>query len=241
MTERFQQAVSQRQDPATGSHGRQQREISRRRLLGVGAAVAGSAALAACSRQASAPPQTTIGPSDPAVAAAEKARRAAGARIVPFKLTAAPATVDLGGVTVPTWAYGGAVPGRELRATAGDVLNVQVRNQLPDPTTVHWHGLALRNDMDGVPDVTQKAIAAGSSKTYEFVAPHPGTYWFHSHVGTQLDRGLYSPLIIEDPFEPGVYDSEHTIVLDDWLDGTGRTPPQVLADLQAGKMKMGST
>lgn len=241
MSERFPQAMSQPSNPAAGFFGRHQREFSRRRLLSAGAAVFGSAALAACGAQTSAPPQTTIGPSDPAIDVAEKARRAAGARVVPFKLTAAAASVDLGGITVPTWAYGGSVPGRELRATAGDVLNVQVRNQLPDPTTVHWHGLALRNDMDGVPDVTQKAIPAGSSKTYEFVAPHPGTYWFHSHVGTQLDRGLYSPLIIEDPTEPGGYDSEHTIVLDDWLDGTERTPPQVLADLQAGKMKMGST
>ncbi len=220
---------------------RLQQGLSRRQLLQIGVVAASSTVLAACSRQPAAPsidPVGPVGPDDPAVIVAEKARRGAGARVVPFNLTAAPAVVDLGGVKVDTWAYGAAVPGRELRATAGQVLSINVSNQLPDPTTVHWHGVALRNDMDGVPALTQKAIPAGSSMTYQFVAPHPGTYWFHPHVGTQLDRGLYAPLILEDPAEPGGYDSEHTIVLDDWLDGTGRTPPQVLADLRVKKMAM---
>jgi FtsP/CotA-like multicopper oxidase with cupredoxin domain len=128
------------------------------------------------------------------------------------------------------------VPGPELRVMAGEVLKVAVSNGLPEDTTVHWHGLALRNDMDGVPDLTQAPVAAGSTFTYEFVAPHPGTYWFHPHVGTQLDRGLYAPLIVEDPADSGDYDLEHTIMLDDWVDGTGRTPPQVFAGLQGGQM-----
>jgi FtsP/CotA-like multicopper oxidase with cupredoxin domain len=67
---------------------------------------------------------------------------------------------------------------------------------------VHWHGLAVRNDADGVPRVTQPPVASGASRTYRFVADTPGTYWFHPHVGTQLDRGLYVPLIVEDPDEP---------------------------------------
>jgi FtsP/CotA-like multicopper oxidase with cupredoxin domain len=135
---------------------------------------------------------------------------------------------------VTTWAYGDSVPGRVLRATVGDVLKVNVRNGLPQDTSVHWHGLALRNDMDGVPGVTQQPIRPGGSMTYEFAVPHPGTYFFHPHVGTQLDRGLYAPLVVDDPREPGRYDAEFTVVLDDWLDGTGRTPDGVLSALRKG-------
>ncbi len=157
----------------------------------------------------------------------------------PVVLTAQPASIDLGGPVVETWAYGEAVPGPLVRLPAGDRLVATVTNALPDPTSVHWHGIALRNDMDGVPGLTQKAIAAGRSMKYEFTAPDPGTYMFHSHVGTQLDRGLYAPLIVDDPAEPLVYDAEHVVVLDDWLDGTGRTPDSVLKELQAGGMDMG--
>ena len=62
------------------------------------------------------------------------------------------------------------------------------------------------------------------------MVPDAGTYWFHSHVGTQLDRGLYGPLIIEDPDEKVDYDDELVVVLDDWIDGTGTNPDQVLAE-----------
>lgn len=105
-------------------------------------------------------------------------------------------------------------------------------NQLPVETSVHWHGLALRNDMDGVPHLTQEPIPAGASFDYEFTAPDPGTYFYHPHSGVQLDRGLYGVLIVDDPAEPGGYDDEWSVVLDDWVDGTGRTPDQVLAAFQ---------
>src|SRR5699024_9354206 len=79
--------------------------------------------------------------------------------------------------------------------------------------------------------MTQDAVEPQASFTYEFVAPDPGTYFLHSHVGLQLDRGLYAPLIIDDPDEPGDYDAEWIVTLDDWIDGTGRTPDEVLAAL----------
>src|SRR5262249_22786582 len=73
------------------------------------------------------------------------------------------------------------------------------------------------------------------------VVPDAGTYYLHSHVGTQLDRGLYGPLIVEDPNERVDYDDELVVVLDDWIDGTGKTPDQVLEDLKKAGMKpMGS-
>jgi FtsP/CotA-like multicopper oxidase with cupredoxin domain len=120
----------------------------------------------------------------------------------------------------------------------GDTIRVKLDNGLPEETTIHWHGLALRNDMDGVPGVTQPAIAAGDAFTYEYTAPHAGTYWFHPHVGTQIDRGLYGALIIDDPNEPLRYDEEWVVILDDWLDGVTATPDQVLEELSAGMQPM---
>jgi multicopper oxidase len=148
--------------------------------------------------------------------------------------------VDLGGRVVRTWAYGDAVPGPVLRGRVGDTLAVRVDNRLPEETTVHWHGLAVPNDMDGVPDLTQAPIAPGQRGTYRFTLPHPGTYWYHPHVGVQPDRGLYGALIVDDPAEPGRYDLELLVVLDDWLDGTGRTPDDVMRDMRRGAMEMGS-
>ena len=147
------------------------------------------------------------------------------------RLTPRPATIDLGGRTVNTWAYGDSVPGPLLHATAGDLVTVKVDNGLPTETSVHWHGVALRNDMDGVPGLTQDPIRAGGRFTYQFTAPDPGTYFYHPHSGVQLDRGLYGVLVVDDPGEPGHYDVEWVVVLDDWLDGTGRTPDQVLERL----------
>src|SRR5215218_4655414 len=74
-----------------------------------------------------------------------------GARPGAVRLVAAPATVDLGGRTVETWTFNGELPGPELRLRAGEVLRARLENRLPAGTTVHWHGIALRNEMDGVP------------------------------------------------------------------------------------------
>jgi len=168
---------------------------------------------------------------------AEAARRKSGATVRDVELIAGPATLDLAGTPAETWAYGGAVPGREVRIQAGEVLRARVQNDLPDPTSVHWHGLTLRNDMDGVAGLTQQPIGPGTNFTYEFAADVPGTYWFHPHAGLQLDRGLYAPLVIEDPAEPLAYDRELMIVLDDWLVGT--SPEKTLEGLKAGGMQMG--
>jgi multicopper oxidase len=210
-------------------------ELTRRQLLVSAAGVAGVAALGGCG-----PRTEPVAATSAAVRDAETARRRAPARTVTAQLTPQPATVDLGGVTVDTWAYGDAVPGPLLRARAGDLLRVDVTNRLPATTSVHWHGVALRNDMDGVPGVTQDPIKAGQVFRYEFIAPDPGTYFFHPHSGVQLDRGLYGVLVVDDPHEPGRYDDEWIVVLDDWVDGTGRTPDDVLAGLAGGAVGTGS-
>src|SRR3546814_15354808 len=77
--------------------------------------------------------------------------------------------------------------------------------------------------MDGVPGVTQPPVEPGERFDYEFIAPDPGTYFFHPHVGPQLDRGLYAPLIVEDPDEPGDYARAPVLVLDAWPAGADPT------------------
>ncbi len=156
---------------------------------------------------------------------------------VEVALNAAESDVDLGGVTVRTWTYTGTVPAKEIRLRKGQTLRAPVANHLPQETTVHWHGLAIPNAMDGVPVLTQPAIAPGDNFHYEFVVPDAGTYYLHSHVGTQLDRGMYGPLIIEDPDDGADYDDELVVVLDDWIDGTGTTPDQVAENLKKTGMK----
>ncbi|MHB8274429.1 MAG: multicopper oxidase family protein [Dermatophilaceae bacterium] len=202
-------------------------ELSRRNVLFGAFGLAGLAAVSACGGTTAVPPTAL------SVRRAEALRRSAGQRVVTAKLTPRPTTVDLGGPVVNTWAYGDSVPGPLLRARAGDLLRVQVDNQLPATTSVHWHGIALRNDMDGVPGMTQAPINAGKSFTYEFTVPDPGTYFYHPHSGLQIDRGLYGALLVDEAADPGGYDVEWTVVLDDWVDGTGRTPEQVLKELTA--------
>ncbi len=133
--------------------------------------------------------------------------------------------------------WGSQVPGKEIRLRKGQRLSAHLTNRLPHDTTVHWHGLAIPNDMDGVPVLTQPAVPPGQGFHYEFTVPDAGTYWAHSHVGLQTDRGLYAPLIIEDPNERVDYDDELVIVLDDWIDGAGTNPDQVFANLQKTGMK----
>ena len=208
-------------------------EITRRNLM-LGAA-GGAGVLALGGFAAFNQPGSAVGPLSGAVRSAEESRRRSGQKLVTARLTPRPLTVNLGGQVVQTWAYGDSVPGPLLRAQAGDLLRVDVDNRLPAETSIHWHGIALRNDMDGVPGITQKPIKAGGGFQYEFTVPDPGTYFYHPHSGVQLDRGLYGVLVVDDPAEPGDYDEEWIVVLDDWVDGTGRTPDEVLKQLLAVK------
>ncbi len=133
-----------------------------------------------------------------------------------------------------TWTYNGQVPGPEIRVHEGDLVRVLVRNELSQPTSIHWHGVPVPNNMDGVPDLTQPPVLPGEAFTYEFLATHPGTYFYHSHSGLQLDRGLYGPLIVEPAAAglPARVDREHVLVLDDWLD---IAPEAAYAQLQSAR------
>ncbi|WP_188388647.1 multicopper oxidase family protein [Priestia taiwanensis] len=121
------------------------------------------------------------------------------------------------GVVVPVWTFNGSAPGPEIRVKQGEKVKVTLKNELPVPTSIHWHGYPVPNNMDGIPGVTQDAIEPGKSFTYEFEANVSGTYWYHSHQDgvNQLDRGMYGTLVVEDANEQ--YDKDYTLVLDEWV------------------------
>ncbi|KKQ26424.1 MAG: Multicopper oxidase, type 3 [Microgenomates group bacterium GW2011_GWC1_37_12b] len=117
-----------------------------------------------------------------------------------FNLTAAPVRWPILEDTVVTaWAYNGMVPGPLIRVTNGDKVRIVVKNNLPEPTTIHWHGIQVPNNMDGIPDETQEPIQTGETFTYEFVAKPAGTYWYHSHFNSdkQISVGLSGAFIID--------------------------------------------
>ncbi len=132
-------------------------------------------------------------------------------------LTARATQWDVGsGRRITAWTYNGTVPGPEIRVAAGDTLRVTLVNQLPEPTTIHWHGVPVPNGMDGVPGVSAPVVPAGGEFTYEFPAPEPGTYWYHPHAdaAAQIARGLYGLLIVEPaPGAPKDYDREFPLVI----------------------------
>lgn len=204
---------------------------SRRELLVAGGSVL---LLAACGSNIQSAGGSLIGSTDPAVERRDALRRQVGATTVAATITAAPVTVGIGGREVTTWAFGDRPSMGGIRAKVGDLIEATFVNKISTANTLHWHGIALRNDMDGVHDVTQTAVDPGSSFTYRFTVPDAGTHWFHPHMGLELDRGLYAPLIVEDPNDPIAFDVDVTLMLDDWLDGFGRSPEQVLDELQGG-------
>ncbi|MCH9730435.1 MAG: multicopper oxidase family protein [Actinomycetia bacterium] len=201
--------------------------LSRRSFLA--AALASGVTLAACQRPSSPPVAGTTSPD--AVAAAEAARPHTG-KSVSANLTAAQSDIDLGGPLARTLAYNDQVPGPLIRAGVGDELVVNVANGLKHPSSMHWHGLALRNDMDGASPATPN-INPADRFTYRFTSPYPGTYWAHPHTGLDADYGLYVPVIIDDPAEPGRYDAEWIVMLDDWTAGVGSSPQQIYGGLQS--------
>jgi FtsP/CotA-like multicopper oxidase with cupredoxin domain len=123
------------------------------------------------------------------------------------------------------WSYSGSTPGPEIRVKRGDRVKVRLINKLEEATSIHWHGIRIANDMDGVSGLTQKAVEPGASFEYDFVVPDAGTYWYHAHNKSwnQVARGLYGALIVEG--DAPDFDTEHdrTLILDDWrLDQTGK-------------------
>ena len=124
----------------------------------------------------------------------------------------------------------GQVPAPLLRWREGDELTLRVTNYLDEDTSIHWHGILLPYQMDGVPGVTYPGIKPGETFTYHFPIKQAGTYWYHSHSGLQEQAGHYGPLIIEPKGpDPVVYDREYVVVLSDW---TFEDPYTIFAKLK---------
>jgi FtsP/CotA-like multicopper oxidase with cupredoxin domain len=121
------------------------------------------------------------------------------------------------------WTYNGMVPGPEIRVTEGDTVRINVKNELPQSTSIHWHGLMVPNAMDGVSFITQPPIKPGASFTYEFKLRNAGSHMYHAHHNStmQVGKGMLGAFIVEpkerknDP----AYDLEYTLILNDQLGG----------------------
>ena len=139
----------------------------------------------------------------------------------PTLLTAKAEDVQLAPPQYPKtkiWGYDGQMPGPAIRVGQGARVTRRFVNELPQASSVHWHGIRSDNAMDGVAGLTQEAVAPGQSFDYDFIAPDAGTYWFHAHNRSveQVARGLYGTLIVDEPEAPDV-DRDEVLVLDDWL------------------------
>ena len=136
----------------------------------------------------------------------------------------------LPGVTVPAITYNDTIPGPAILVKEGDTLQVTVKNELDQDTSIHWHGLHVPNDMDGVPGVTQAPIKPGETFIYQFPASHAGTFMYHPHINSvaQIDNGLYGLLVIE-PQRPDtpVFDKEFSMMLGAWVVGNGPAHAQM--------------
>jgi FtsP/CotA-like multicopper oxidase with cupredoxin domain len=125
----------------------------------------------------------------------------------------------------------GQIPGPTLRWHEGEPVTIRVENRLPVSSSLHWHGILLPYDMDGVPGVSFAGIPAGTEFTYHFTVKQSGTYWYHGHTGAQEQQGVYAPLVIlpkkPDPF---AYDRDYAVLLSDWTD---EDPARVVAHLKA--------
>ncbi|MEY8119997.1 multicopper oxidase family protein [Falsihalocynthiibacter sp. BN13B15] len=137
------------------------------------------------------------------------------------RIVARPASVQLAPPEYPKtdiWGYDGKLPGPEIRVPQGGPVARRFVNELPQASSMHWHGLRIENAMDGVAGLTQEAVPTGETFDYEFVAPDAGTYWYHAHNRSteQVARGLYGALIVEEP-TPADVDRDEVLILDDWL------------------------
>ena len=135
-------------------------------------------------------------------------------------LHARPGTVHLpppGYPETPIWGYDGSVPGPTIRVPHGQRVTRRFVNGLPQPSTVHWHGIRIENSMDGASELTQPPVQPGAEFLYDFEPPDAGTWWYHSHhrAWEQMARGLYGALVVEERIAPEV-DWDEVLLLDDW-------------------------
>lgn len=196
--------------------------VSRRHFLGATALLGAASSL---------PTQLLAAPhdaSDPAAGLGPLPPAPNGVR--EYDLTIAETPLRLDGRSARATTINGSVPGPILRFREGEQAVIRVRNTLSEDTSIHWHGIILPPDMDGVPGLSFPGIRPGETFEYRFAVNQAGTYWYHSHSGLQEQLGHYGALIIEPAERSGpAYDREHVLVLSDW---TFESPYRVLSRLK---------
>ena len=147
-----------------------------------------------------------------------------------FDLTIGETLMNFTGSPRPALTVNGSLPAPTLRWREGDTVTLRVANTLGEDTSIHWHGVLLPANMDGVPGFSFDGIRPGETHVYRFTIRQGGTYWYHSHSGFQEQRGLYGALVI-DPLEPEPFecDREHVVLLSDWTD---EDPDRIFAKLK---------
>ncbi|BAU73943.1 copper resistance system multicopper oxidase [Metapseudomonas furukawaii] len=147
-----------------------------------------------------------------------------------FDLFIGETPVNITGSARTAMTINGTLPGPILRWREGDTVTLRVRNRLSEDTSIHWHGIILPANMDGVPGLSFHGIAPDGMYEYRFKVNQNGTYWYHSHSGLQEQVGVYGPIVIE-PKEPESfqYDRDYVVMLSDWTD---ENPARVMAKLK---------
>ncbi|APU30484.1 copper oxidase [Ectopseudomonas alcaliphila JAB1] len=147
-----------------------------------------------------------------------------------FDLFIGETPVNITGAARTAMTINGSLPGPILRWREGETVTLRVRNRLKEDTSIHWHGIILPANMDGVPGLSFHGIAPDGMYEYKFKVNQNGTYWYHSHSGLQEQVGVYGALVIDakEP-EPFSYDRDYVVLLSDWTD---ENPSRVLAKLK---------
>ena len=147
-----------------------------------------------------------------------------------FDLTIAETPVNFTGAPRLATTINGSIPAPTLRWRAGDTVTLRVTNRLAEDTSIHWHGILLPFEMDGVPGISFKGIAPGETFTYRFKVVQTGTYWYHSHSGMQEQTGMYGAIVIDPRGGDSIRaDRDYVVQLSDWTD---EDPMRVLAKLK---------
>lgn len=153
------------------------------------------------------------------------------AETVEYDLTIARKEINITGRPAKGMTINGGIPGPTLRFREGDLARIRVHNKMNEETSIHWHGVLVPPDMDGVPYISFQPIRPGTTFTYEFPIRQSGTYWYHSHTGLQEQSGVYGGIVIEPRTDAPKSDRDHVVILSDWTD---EDPHEVMRTLKRG-------
>ncbi|MDH4267342.1 MAG: multicopper oxidase domain-containing protein, partial [Deltaproteobacteria bacterium] len=151
--------------------------------------------------------------------------------LMEYHLTIAQQEVNIAGESVKGMTVNGGIPGPTLRFKEGDMARIHVHNKMSVETSIHWHGILVPPNMDGVPYISFPPIQPGTTFTYEFPIRQSGTYWYHSHTSLQEQSGVYGSIVIQ-PLQNRLHvDRDYVILLSDW---TNENPHDVNRTLKRG-------